>query len=398
MYKPLVALDALHRFLDNRLQQHPTYVDVLNLRALSWAVQGNLDAARDDLAEALRLHPGYRDALIHLVWLHTRRDEPGAYHAILQSRRVQDLPPAQRQHLELLGICRWQGTQAALQAWSELDPQMQQQPWIALDGLWFAVRHRSPEHVPRALKLLHAHHCEWAWHLQSVGEGEQGVHAKQALEAWAVCYEGNPGMAQLLSAQLPLLRPEQGDDVEGVLHWATLVSADLCGYWMQLGAHHDRYLRNEAAEHCYRKAIDVDPDRAGAHQQLGTLYAALGRAEDACRALEEVVRLQPEWADVHYLLGLLYEDLGVPERAEDEYRAAALCNPQYLLPDIARGRLLASQGRFEEGIQVLESIRKQGLESVDLEEALAELHDALGHEAAARAARQRATRLAHEEA
>lgn len=397
MQKPLVVLDALHDSLDRRLQQHPTYVDVLNLRALSWAVQGNLDAARDDLSEALRLHPGYRDGLMNLVWLHTRRDEPGAYQAILHSRRVQDLPPAPRLHLELLGVHRWQGPRAALQAWMQLDAQMQTHPWIALDGLWFAVRQRSSEHVPAALKLLHEHHCEWAWHLQSVGEGAPTLHAKQALEAWAVCYDGNPGMAQLLTAQLPLLPPDAEEELEVLLHWATLVSADLCGYWMQLGAHHDRYLRNDSAEECYLKAIRIDPERAAARLQLGNLYAALGRAEDACRELEEVSRLQPEWADVHYLLGLLYENLGVPTRAEEEYRVAALCNPQFPLPDIARGRLLAAQGRLQEGLQVLEAVRKQGLGLADVEEALAELHDALGHDAAARAARARAEQLLHED-
>jgi tetratricopeptide (TPR) repeat protein len=392
MQKPLVALEALHRFLDNRLQQHPTYVDVLNVRALSWTMQGDLDAARDDLAEALRLHPGYRDALINLVWLHTRRDEPGAFQAILQSRRVQDLPMCQRIHLELLGTQRWEGPAAALRAWQQLDAESRQHPWLALDGLWFAVRARSSTHLPAALKLLHAHHCEWAWHLQCVGEGDDTLHAKQSLESWALCYEGNPGMTQLLTAQLPLL--EDQESVQGVLHWATLVSADLCGYWMQLGAHHDRYLRNDAAEEAYRKAVRVDPERATARLQLANLLAALGRAEDALEELEEVCRLQPEWADAHYLLGLLLESCGLMERAEEAYRLATVCNPDYLLPEIACGRLLAAQGRLDEALHILDAVRRKGLESLDLEEALVELHNALGNEAAARAARQRAERLA----
>ena len=57
MQKPLVALDALHRSLDARLKLYPAHVDALNLRALSWASQGDFDAARSDLVEALRLHP-----------------------------------------------------------------------------------------------------------------------------------------------------------------------------------------------------------------------------------------------------------------------------------------------------------------------------------------------------
>jgi tetratricopeptide (TPR) repeat protein len=273
----------------------------------------------------------------------------------------------------------------------QLDAETRRHPWIALDGLWLAVRSRSARDLTGALDLLHEHHCEWAWHLQCVGGSEATLHAKQSLEAWALCYQGNPGMAQLLTSQLPLLEDESS--VDGVLHWSTLVSADLCGYWMQLGAHHDRYLRNEAAEEAYRKAIRVDPQRATARLQLANLLAALGKAAQASEELEEVCRLQPEWPDAHYLLGLLYESLGIMDRAEAEYRDASVCNPEYLLPEIARGRLLAAQGRLDDALGILDAVRRQGLESLDLEEALAELHNALGNEAAARAAQERAEKL-----
>jgi len=394
MQKPLVVLDQLHRNLNARLQAYPTHVDARNLRALSWAAQGDLDAARDDLVEALRLRPGYQEALINLVWLHTRRNEPGAYRAILQSRRVQDLSPAKRIHLELVGLQRWDGLRAAQERWSQLDLEMRQHPWLALDGLWLAVMQRDAVQLSAALKLLHEHHCEWTWHLNQVGSPAPNKHAKQALEVWAACYEGNPGIAKLLSAQLPLVNTgRQEAKVEGVLHWATLVSADLCGYWLQIGAHHDRYLRNEEAEEAYRKAIVVGPERAEARLSLGHLYSALGCAEEAVVELEIARKLQPEWPDVRYLLGLLYEELGLQDKALAEYHAATICNPRYPLPNVARGKLLASLGRTAEALESLEAVRKQGLESVDLDTTLAELHEELGHNAAARAARQRAAEL-----
>jgi hypothetical protein len=81
------------------------------------------------------------------------------------------------------------------------------------------------------------------------------------------------------------------------------------------------------------------------------------------------------------------------DRAEAEYRDASVCNPEYLLPEIARGRLLAAQGRLDDALGILDAVRRQGLESLDLEEALAELHNALGNEAAARAAQERAEKL-----
>ena len=397
MQKPLVALETLHRFLDARLKRHPTYVDVRNLRALSSAVQGDLEAARDDLAEALRLRPRYLEALMNLVWLHTVRDEPGAYHAILQSRGVQDLSPAQRIHLELLGVHRWEGRRAACDRWNQLDVETQRHPWIALDGLWLAVRARDPQQLPVVLKLLHENHCEWSWHLQCVSDSTKSQHAKQALEVWSTCYAGNPGMQRLLTAQLPLLHAEQVAEAEGLLHWATLVSADLCAYWMQLGSYHDRFLHNEEAQQAFEKAVEVDPGRAEAHLQLGNLHAALGRAEAAAKSLEAVCRLRPEWADARYLLGLVYEDLGMSERAEDEYRISSQCNPRFVLPDIARGKLVASLGRHKEAIRLLESVRKQGLESSDLNEELVSLHTLLGNESAARAVRQRIEQLASEQ-
>jgi tetratricopeptide (TPR) repeat protein len=389
MQKPLVVIDALHRFLDARLQKHPTYVDALNVRALSAAVQGDLDAARDDLAEALRLRPGYTDAFLNLIWLHTVRDEPGAYKALLHSRRAEDLSPVQRTHLELLRLQRWEGRQVALRRWISLEAATQRHPWIALDGLWLAVRARDPQMLPQVVKLLHEHHCEWSWHLQSVSDSTQTQHAKQAFEAWSTFYAGNPLMDRLLIAQLPLLQPEQGAEAEGLLHWATLVSADLCAYWTQLGCYHDRFLRNEQAEDAFHKAIAIDAERPQAHLQLGHLYAALGRAEAAAAVLEVVCRLRPLWADAHYLLGLVCEDLGLSDRAENEYRVSLQCNPGFLLPNIARGKLLATLGRKAEAVQLLESVRKQGVESLDLHEELVALHTALGNEPAAHAARRR---------
>jgi len=65
----------------------------------------------------------------------------------------------------------------------------------------------------------------------------------------------------------------------------------------------------EAAEKCYKRAIDINPRYALAYLNLGILYLEQGLLEELEKAEEfykEAIRIIPRFAEAHYNLGILY--------------------------------------------------------------------------------------------
>jgi len=111
-----------------------------------------------------------------------------------------------------------------------------------------------------------------------------------------------------------------------------------------------------------KKALSLDESSADAHDILGNILILRKDYENGIAQLENALELEPNGADIHAHLGLA----------------------------------LYLADRSQEAVQVLEAVRKQGLESLDLNQELVSLHTNLGNEAAARAVRQRIDRLAHD--
>lgn len=83
-----------------------------------------------------------------------------------------------------------------------------------------------------------------------------------------------------------------------------------------------------AAEQCFAKAIELQPDLGDAHYKLGTVYQAQGRADEAIAAFERALQSQPDSGDAHYNLGILLQAKGEFEAAVRHYEAAIACNDQ----------------------------------------------------------------------
>src|SRR5512145_3071817 len=99
---PLRALGELLRALDARIERHPNYPDLRNMRGLARTYGGDHDCAFADLVEAMRLHPQYETALVNMAWLHAERREPEQVRAVLREPRGRRLRPALRVHLQVL--------------------------------------------------------------------------------------------------------------------------------------------------------------------------------------------------------------------------------------------------------------------------------------------------------
>jgi Flp pilus assembly protein TadD len=384
------GLDQALRVLDWKVNQHPTYPDVLNLRGLARAYLGDLEGSRDDLVEALRLNPKYEAALVNLAWVHVERNEPGAFRAIRQGRQVQNLDPTRRLHLEFLEALRWRGPEAAL-ALLDAASDGVRGAWWSLDRLLAAVRAEAWPRLSQDVEVLMRerglrHHFE---RLDLVRDGQ--VQAP-AWRHWADRYRGNPQAARLFQKLHELV---VGDEESALrtLDWSVAISLDVCSYWLESGAHYEQRFEDAAAEAAYLRACDVDRSSAEPHVSLGLLYSAQGRGAEAMLHVELAAKLRPRYANIRYLLGQLYEDNGWLDKAEAEYRAAIAINPNYVLATLALGSVLAAARRDEEATTLLERVRETGLESVDVDSSLAMLYERMGRNTEAEQARRRAEEI-----
>jgi len=393
---PLRALGELLRALDGRLERHPTYADLRNLRGLARAWSGDLDGAFRDLGEALRIHPRYESALINIAWLHAERKQHDLVRALLQDSRGQRLDDSVRMHLQILELLSRDGPNEASQLLEAHSPQDAEarHPWLELDRLWLFWKGGHWDAAVGQVRRIVALQPEIGQSLHHLGLASRNLEFQQALTQWGSTYRGNPNVSGLLK-ECARLRAAHTDEAAGqdLLHWSIALSLDFCEYWLTMGELHDLAARDAEAETAFRQAIRMDPQRVQPHIKLGLLYAACGRPQEAIHSLQHAAALQPRYPDVRYLLALLLEDLGQFEEAEGHLRTALDLNSGYTMARLALGCLLESQRRDREALKHLEEVRRTGLTSADLETRLAALYERLGDPDRASEARSRAHQL-----
>lgn len=390
---PLRALRELQPALDARLERHPDYPDLRNLRGLARTYLGDHQGAFADFAEALRIHRHYEAALLNVAWLHAQRREPQALHAILREPRGRRLRPVQRIHLHMLAAHADVGAESALQV---LDTHATvhssaADPWLELDRLWLQWQLGRWEALDQQVRRLVAWIPSIGPLLRQLGLVGTPAEKRAAFAVWGDCYRGNPNVAALLRecARLRAVSAD-GPECQSILRWSASLSLDLCDYWLGVGEQYDLEARDAEAETAFRQASRFAPERAQPYIKLGQLFAVCGRPQEAIRELQHAAGLQPRYADVRYLLGLLLEDLGQVEEAEGHLRTALDVNPNYTMARLALGYLLAARGRERDALKHLEHVRRDGVVSADLETRLAILYEHFGRPADAERARARA--------
>jgi tetratricopeptide (TPR) repeat protein len=393
---PLTGLSELVRELEARIERHPNYPDLRNLRGAARAYLRDLDGALADVKAALGVNPKYEAALLNLAWIHSQRRDGAALAAFLGDRRTQGLSPARQTHLRFLERLGAQGEQAALallesQAPSSLAPL---DGWLELDRLWLLWRVGRWEMLEAQMARILAWLPGLAEHFRATGMLRAGERGREAFGVWGACYDGNPQVAGLLR-EAARIRAVAGSGMtwEALLHWSAVLSLDLCDYWLAVGWHHDFDGRDAEAELAFRRAAESDAARAQPRIKLGLLYSACGRPQDAVRELDQAAALEPHYPDVRYMLGLLHKELGRADDAEVQFRAALGIHSRYTMARLALGCLLEAQHRDAEALQLLEGVCQAGVVSADLEMRLAALYERLGRAQEAKRARTRAQKL-----
>jgi tetratricopeptide (TPR) repeat protein len=386
MSGPFGDLDRLVRHLDARLAAHPSYADLRNLRALARVQSGDARGVREDLEAALGVNPDYQAARFNLAWALLRDGEAAVVGRATDLARP--LPAAWRRHLETVRIACAGEPQRALES---LPAEEDGDAWPGLARVWLlVVLDRIPE-AGAALQRVIARDADLPSILHTAGVLVRGAIDADRLREWSKSYAGNPHAGTLCQPAAELAHA--AGDVDGsrrTLAWGVALNLDLGAYWSALGTQYESLGEEHAALVAMRRAVQVDPEQVAPRIALGYLFAARGLLQEAITQMEAAARLAPSYADVRYQLGLLYSDAGRSADAERELRAALHVKPSYVLANLALGCLLDTAGRNEEALEMLQSVRRSGLRSADLEARLAALHARLGHRNQARRANARA--------
>ncbi|SPP65819.1 tetratricopeptide repeat protein [Nitrospira lenta] len=141
----------------------------------------------------------------------------------------------------------------------------------------------------------------------------------------------------------------------------------------------------------FQKAVQLNPKNKEAHYGLGHVYAIQGKFTLAEEQFLAAIQIDDAYSEAHTYLGQVLASQGKWEEAIRSYRAA-LANPLYATPDLARfhlGRALIQQGDFQEAMESLEDAATANPASVPPALTLLELgrvYTKLGYTAKAREA------------
>ena len=111
---------------------------------------------------------------------------------------------------------------------------------------------------------------------------------------------GNP----LLWLNLGIAQQKIGEykDALKSFHQSVLIDSALTESWCAMGLIHFEQDALDAAEECYRMALEQDPNSPKVWNNLGVLFFSSGRYDDARDCFEEALSLMPMYYDALYNL------------------------------------------------------------------------------------------------
>ena len=122
-------------------------------------------------------------------------------------------------------------------------------------------------------------------------------------------------------------------------------------------------LQSKAAEavEMYRAALNHDPEYAHAHVNLGNALRAMQRHDEAVASYDRSLEMTTDdgvRALAHYGRAFLYERLSEIEQATEDIERAHSLDPKHRGVQLLRARIARREGRLEEGLAIVESIRE----------------------------------------
>ena len=110
------------------------------------------------------------------------------------------------------------------------------------------------------------------------------------------------------------------------------------------------------------KALALNPDLAEAHLARGLLLWTHNNHfphESAIREYQRALALNPNLDEAHHQLAVVYGHIGLLDEAIQELQKALAINPANALARFRVGAYLSYQGKYEQGLPILDSVPKE---------------------------------------
>ncbi|HMB70535.1 MAG TPA: tetratricopeptide repeat protein [bacterium] len=346
-------IEAAFADLRTSLGLHPEWADLWNHRGLLEAHQGNLEAARSSLREALRRNGSYAAARANLAWVEALLAEDPA--------DGPDLTGQPRGTAVRDAVTRLVAGETPDEEWSGTDPA------LAFLDYALAGAGTSPHDLTRSRARL-AEVLPGADDLLASAGLERDGHADtNTLATLAHPARLNPDLADLLLLGARLEGIAGRTDEEERLHaLAALYRGDRALYLVERGEAASRRGDSDEALRLLREAVEVQPEWQRTHQSLGYELSLRGVLKEALHHFEHAARLAPSYADILYQYGLLLHASGRNEEAIGAMGRALANNPSYVVARIALANLLFEIDRPAEAAPHYEHALEEGIETATL--------------------------------
>jgi serine/threonine-protein kinase len=197
---------------------------------------------------------------------------------------------------------------------------------LYLEARGYLQRYEKPENIERAITLF-----------------------QRALEQdpqYALAYAG---LGEAYWRQYSLTRrPEHAELAQKSCRRAVGLNDLLAAVHVTLGIIDTGTGRAEEAVDDLKRALELDPASADAHRELAAAYSALGRLEEAEATFRKAIELRPTYWATHNALGAFYYTHGRYAEAEKEFRRATELSPDNARAYSNLGGVYQAMGRPDE--------------------------------------------------
>ncbi len=269
--------------------------------------QGRMDAAQDELREAIRLRPDNETAHLALAKLHLRQQKPDE--AEKEAWQALRLHPASLESAVLYG-----------------DTLVAGKNWVKADEVYGAIIRQLPRQPIGYVKMA-------ALRKVQAQPAEAAQFFSQAL------VQAPSNLTILQEYLVALIESKQVHKADSILGEHLANTPRDPNLWRLAGRVYLSQRKTDQAENAFRKAVEFAPDVALVHYELGQLYVLENKLLAAESAFQTALKKDSKNSDVHTAMGVLLASQGKSTQANEHYRQAFHLNPQDV---IAANNLAAS--------------------------------------------------------
>jgi Tfp pilus assembly protein PilF len=261
----------------------------LYLGLVRWS-QGRVEAAQEELREAIRLEPNHEGAHLSLAKLYLMQQKSAE--AEKEARQALRLNPSDPEAAVLTG-----------------DALVLGKSWTKAEEVYGTIIRQLPDHPLGYVKMAALRKLQGRFESAAQLFSQALSHAPNDLQV----------LQDYLFTLLQTKQPQQADHVLG--QYLNEESRDF-NLWRLAGRVYLAQQRTDQAERAFRKAVDLVPDLAQVHYELGQVYFSERKFSAAESAFRMALKKEDTNSAVHTALGLLLAVGGQTDEANEHYRRA----------------------------------------------------------------------------